>query len=692
MINFADKRPLKSLRDCGVRTNICDVYKIARDVAKSFNDKHGFHIRTQSDVNNGWVICKDGISAFLKSKFVVLVFNGESASNLRALGYNAHTITTYTGSRDHTVVLYIDSAAVASQLNNRSSYIYTAASRATHQLVIAGDTDYISKYYQLHGAKVMTYEEIAGVYAYHNIEQKLDDSFAITVPRELAKDSASAEVAATILSELYTPVNDPEGIALSINKAAIAPIEDGKLSTPTDAVMNIDESARGYKVQPMRYAKHQVSNSTIEAVQTLAKRYARGYTQRADKRNTEFALTELLSGLSQAIYGKPDKLSKLKNDLRVTNTYLSERYLQYVDAAQLKFNSNPGASRDVTTEFDFDREKLEFFNKRQTKHDPKPAFDTSDKVGQGVAATSKRMNFVFAAYARSLLDRIREILAKSERDIILATHDSEAGINDVYTMLSDKHGPQNNFACNDFSEWDSSFRSCFASLTCRLLEFMGCPQELVDDFEKYRSSWTMTYQHKYGTTTLKGHEKQFSGNPFTICENTLGNMALCFAIFRYDGFKYALFKGDDSAVACDSCVITEKGARLLGFTGHGLKLHNSPIGEFAGWFLTDCGLFPDAYRYTAKFLDKVYRDQEHFNEALMSLQERCSAVKNDTQLRVGSIMCALYYKGIFGPDARVSDEDVRTLFNFLRNSRQIRFDQLYPVNLPMLHFDKPNSV
>jgi hypothetical protein len=185
---------------------------------------------------------------------------------------------------------------------------------------------------------------------------------------------------------------------------------------------------------------------------------------------------------------------------------------------------------------------------------------------------------------------------------------------------------------------------------------------------------------------LDGKEKQFSGNPFTICENSICNMALCFVIFDYKGFLWAFFKGDDSCVRCKSCKITSLGKEILNFTGHGLKLHNSPIGEFAGWFLTEHGFFPDVYRYAGKFLDKVYRDQKHFEEALSSLQERCAAVKNNTQANTGAAMCALYYADIFGSHTTTSQEEVLILFDFLKGSRSVKFSDLMPAIMPLMTF------
>lgn len=214
---------------------------------------------------------------------------------------------------------------------------------------------------------------------------------------------------------------------------------------------------------------------------------------------------------------------------------------------------------------------------------------------------------------------------------------------------------------------------------------MGCPDYLVDGFRLFRRSWSMVYMNKYGRSTLQGHEKQFSGNPFTICENTLGNMALCHAIFDYKNIKFSLFKGDDSAVACDRCELTPKAQAILAITGHGLKLHNSPIGEFAGWFMTDSGIFPDVLRYTAKFLDKNYRDEDHFNEALMSLRERCRAVKTQHQIVYGSQACALYYREKL--DTSITSEQIQILFDFIANSRNLSFSDCYYTTIPITHVD-----
>ena len=160
-------------------------------------------------------------------------------------------------------------------------------------------------------------------------------------------------------------------------------------------------------------------------------------------------------------------------------------------------------------------------------------------------------------------------------------------------------------------------------------------------------------------------------------------MSLCFVIFEYKNLKFAAFKGDDSAVDCDKCTYTEKGKEIIAMTGHGLKLHSSPIGEFAGWFLTEYGLFPDVLRYSAKFFDKLYRDEQHFEEVKTGLQERVTAVKNSHQLRAGTEMCAMFYNQLWKGTHGMTAEDAENLFSFLKCSRKIRFSELTPVTLPI---------
>jgi hypothetical protein len=368
-------------------------------------------------------------------------------------------------------------------------------------------------------------------------------------------------------------------------------------------------------------------------------------------------------------------MRRLKKDMSCDNSEIMKNAFAYVESLDDKLKSQVKNTKEIQDMFDFDNDAaLSFFNKRQTKHKDTDGFDTDDKVGQGVAAYAKRINIVLGAYARTMLDKIKRILEREKRNIHLATHLSEAQMNDLLVPLMQNRNRNSKYTCNDFKEWDASFRTVFARITHMLLGMMGLPSIVNDWFLDNRKKWKMFYMGPEGTSILSGFEKQFSGNPFTIAENTICNMALCYALFEYRDVDFGLFKGDDSGVSCVDCKLLPSAAKILAYTQHGLKLHNSPIGEFAGWFLTSAGLFPDVFRYTVKFICKNYRDEDHFNEALTSLQERCSAVKNVHQLTEGCEVVSAYYSDKTGRP--VSSETVRQWFYFLQNSRQVKFRDL----------------
>jgi hypothetical protein len=312
---------------------------------------------------------------------------------------------------------------------------------------------------------------------------------------------------------------------------------------------------------------------------------------------------------------------------------------------------------------------LKFFNKKQDKFKAAIAFDESDKVGQGIASMDKNINVLFSVYARYILCRTQNILKRNKRNIFLATHESESDFNRSYLEILDNINYTDSWVCNDFSEWDASFRTPMTQFMGDLMKFAGCPRYIADWFIKSRAAWKMVYHSKYGNCTLFGEEKQFSGNPFTICENTICNMALCYSMFDYKGHRCSFFKGDDSAVMCDLATIKKIGRfDLTSITGHKLKLHHYPVGEFAGFVLTKYGLFPDVLRYATKFLGKYYRDKEHYNEVVSSIKERVALVVNEDQINYGVFALTQFYPNM-------STNDFRVLFDFIRTIHKFDFNE-----------------
>jgi len=288
---------------------------------------------------------------------------------------------------------------------------------------------------------------------------------------------------------------------------------------------------------------------------------------------------------------------------------------------------------------------------------------------------SKKVNIIFSCYARYILTHVRKFANLKGQNIILATHDSDEGLDLTYKRFSAQWTEQEksyDWTCNDYSEWDSRYNKLFTEIMWELMTAAGCNKLLADWFFKFRQDWVMVYHNKHGKTKLKGNSKQFSGNPFTICENTLMNMALTMTILDIDQPILSLWKGDDSAIKCVSSKYSDKMQRVLSHCGHKTKLHQFKSGEFAGWVCTENGLYPDVVRYAAKFLGKDYRDQKHFYEALQSLRCRLSTVKTNREARLGALALTEFYPTL-------SADKVDILFQFLHNSLNAKFSDLTTV-------------
>lgn len=680
---FDPKFRYNNIQDYGLVNNLIDVYAIPQDITKALNKKFGWFIRSKSNVQVAVSKLPPSFEIHKNKNVQTICLNSATQVNLSSKGVKCNTITTYTGSRSPDVVLYIDGAAIASNIINQTAFIYTAVTRATSRLFLAGDTECIERYFNFENTQIHTYSEYSQIFYHDEVFVNSEITLELTQDdNDVADDVGTQAIAEGLIQDTVQPINEETNTSSYINYQNVEIGKSSKLNAPTDALLALDHTDTVFRVSSeINAVLNQVSNSSLQTVRTLAGRYGTEY-QVQSKKEEHFAYTQLYNGLLKSLYGNSFSSRKLKKDLAASRAEVLRHAYDYLESLGHKIGENTGLIKELDEMFDTDQDgHLAFFNKRQSKWKPADGFDASDKVGQGVASFGKKVNILFSAFSRFLLTRVQEILVKNNRNIHLATHKSEAGINDIYcSMLEKNKNPITNWTCNDFSQWDASFRRCFIQLTSTLLGYIGVDPALIAWFASVRDNWKMVYKGPFGNTTLRGSEKQFSGNPFTICENTIGNMSLCFAIFEFSGFQLALFKGDDAAIACRKCDMTESGKRVIRYTGHGLKLHNSPIGEFAGWFLCNKGIFPDTLRYAAKFLCKNYRDEDHFNEALMSLQERCSAVKHQSQLNEGCIVSSLYYNQTI-PGAKLTPDAVSSLFYFLKKSRSITFTDLKQIDL-----------
>lgn len=676
-----DKHGGTLLTNFGIVNNIWDVYVIPQDIAEILNGRYKMNIKTCSAIKNSLVKTNADIKELIKLGAQIICFNRETCKKLNKLKAKCSTITTFQGSRSNTIVFYIDSASVMSQLNNRVEWIYTALTRHRNTIVVAGAYDYLEKHLMINGTNLCNLQQIRDLYHANEIFVKTMESDrteeSITLMQhdeKVAEDSINLPVVEPILNNVANYENEVSKVAMYIETNTKPGVESGSAVIPLMAAVNHPRTFRGtqvYTTNPL--VKHQVSNSVSCTVATLLKRYSKKMPKLNEKKcvaNTN----NILAGVARALYRNDHSMEKFIKEMAVSKNELMRHATEYLFAVQKKMNASPGYIEQLLKDFSWFDETIDFVNKKQTKYDPDDGWDTKDKVGQGVASMSKRVNFLYGAYARAMLHRIREIARYNNSNVIIATFDSDAKLAEEYTAtrLQCKNGYS--WACADVSEWDSMFQRFMTATTSKICEFMGMPPMMIAWFALYRSQWNMTYHSVHGPVRLKGYGKQFSGNPFTICENTICNMGLMNYVFDYTDVQMQLYKGDDSAVLCKNAQISAPGKDLLDITQHKLKNHFGPVGDFAGYVLTDVGMFPDVIRYASKFLNKVYRDEEHFKESVLSAVACTSTVKSEYELNIGSYAYINMY-----PNKLINADQVKQLFNFLKRADQIKYDTLTPV-------------
>jgi len=700
------KEKFTSFLEVGVRNNMIDVYAIPQDITNMLNRKYNWRMRTHSPVLESiYRVSKDLFENVLKSGALCLFPNTTNATNAAAKGYNAHTVTSFTGSRENHVVFIVDDVALNGGVMSHSSVIYTAVTRAKQRLfIVEGDDEELRKYFCYDGTLIDNFAQFSEIFFCEEsyINDPIKHGFKLTIPpsdKLHALPQHGVELAKSVITDMGPKnANEPEEMLFAQIPLRIGPKGKKRVATTitTEEQLKKDmstEDEKFFKVSELNVTINQSSKNAFETLRTMNERYAYApknvkvgsstlrYT--SSRVDADYAYSGLVKGLLTACYGERASLfskSKFYREMRVDNKQLLKNAFAYAESLDTKLGTQLYTTEEINEIFDeFDHSinnrdaMLSFFNKRQSKHKMNDGFDTASKVGQGVASFEKKVNIIYGAYARSLLDNLKTILAK--RNIFLVTHGSDVEATEVMgSMIASacSEGRYFKWHCNDYSEWDASFRTAFARLTSFVLDACGMPREAITWFESHRKNWKMVYTNAYGQTFVRGHEKQFSGNPFTIAENTYGNLALTNALFEFRDHSFSFFKGDDSAVNSRLCIPRDSYTKILAYTGHGLKRMTSIIGEFAGYILHNDGTFPDVYRYASKFMSKPYRDRAHFEEATEALKDRVATVRTSLQALSGYEAAAEFYTHHSG--RFTSPAEVEILHSFLSTSSNWTFD------------------
>jgi hypothetical protein len=677
-----------SILTTGIENNLNVVYKIPQDVCTMLNDKFKFAMRSASEHVSG--LCTITKEQFDRMKDTqIICFNDSTCKTLVKKGYKCNTITTYQGSRADRVIFYIDGKSVTSQLVNRPEWIYTAMSRSKKELVLYGDKQYICQYFKIDGTNIRNLEEVSGISLTRDLFPTVIENLDHNVPSMVNvhnEGTSTADVplphVVDILTKIIQPVNEATASHAFLQPLDLPKVLSGKLSVNQDNITHVHRNFKGYQLLPeVPLVKAQVSSDPKETVRTLITRYSKNI-KRAHDKTLRINTGMLLRGLCKAVYGNDHNLTKLKFDLRSTPEELRYHYKEYLIALSKKEiikNAKNGVPIEIDQELIEYDETIAFMMKRQSKFDPKEAFDASDKAGQGIAALSKKINLIFSAYSRFLIDRLRIIARNNKRNIIFATHESDEAISAQVASFLDASDCDHPFFMCDVSEWDASFNNSMANFTSELMRYIGVPDYLNDWFSAFRAHWRMVIHHKYGTTKLEGHDKQFSGQPFTIVENTLANLALINLLFDFTDVMLQLYKGDDSGIQCKSFTPTVEGKEFIAQSLHQLKILHNNVGEFASFFVNRYGYFPDLVRRVSRFLGCTYRDPLHLEQAKINVKNCLSVVKSEHQLNLGCVFTSQYY----GKD-KITPEQVKQLFYFAKTVDDIKFLDLFPVSKPVL--------
>lgn len=361
---------------------------------------------------------------------------------------------------------------------------------------------------------------------------------------------------------------------------------------------------------------------------------------------------------------------------------LNFHYFEYMRALQEKNLPSDSYQNDFNEFSMF----IDFFSKRQAKPDIRSYFEERQKAGQGVSAFQKHVNALLAPYSRALADVLHKILLPN---VIFASNTSDsvigARIAEYFADGIEKYGEDlENFAC-DFTEYDSSQYELSPLANSVFMLAMGAPPLLVDMYLEMRRQWCLSDD----MMKLIGKHKMHSGEPFTLVGNTLFGMLVIAHAVDFSDLCFACFKGDDSGICGTDVRFNDQAMQWCAGRGLQLKDEYPRYLEFTGMFITPYGYFPDVVRKAVKFMSTVFRDQKHYEQAVISLDADLCCIISQEHLFWGARACAEYYNTLHRCEP-ISFEHVLLLVAWLRNQTLVSYQELNSIDLEVLNFFSDN--
>jgi len=666
--NHLGSRPLTQLVD-----NHCMVSKrCPQDIIDIINNKYKQQCTTTSDVKVSLYR-----SDHIDRNIPLMVFNQATKRDNQQQANDVLTVHEAQGRTYKTIQLYVDQKAIETAMLAAENHVFTAITRHTDKLIIIGRTEDFKKCVDIKDTVLELYTELANNTPYQDTYVR-DIDIKSTMPSETVEVEKFG-VDIIMVEQLYDkwlPRHTVRDEIAGYTQMSFSPLESGTLRVKEEHLVVPDFSRAGVKISAIRVAKGQTSYNHVEAYQSLIQRYM---LLNPKSRQREAMCNKMFEGLNRILFGSDDpryfKKLLINNQHRVgihTAAYLES----LKEKLKTKTQDHLQSVAELESFTEFEDARIKYFNKSQYKWIPDQNFDfkmNSDgqiKCGQGIAAWPKYLNVVYSAYFRYIMETAMD--NKKPTVFIAAMMTDEELCKQM--QMANGYDQTAQYMENDYSGWDSRVTDFMIDFDAKMLKWAGCPYHLVEFYRKFREH----FQYFYEGAKLQGHFKQQSGSPSTFTGNTLGNIGITSLYLNWDEI-YSIWKGDDSLIRGYNFDWKADAKQRLRATGHQLKMHISPVGEFAGFVTTPSGFAPDLVRRVAKFISKVYADEKHFNEAKMSVDQDLSVIRNEEHKQQMFISLALHYK-----ELGITPMDVCILHSFADKVKTLEFKNYKYVKQPLI--------
>jgi hypothetical protein len=286
------------------------------------------------------------------------------------------------------------------------------------------------------------------------------------------------------------------------------------------------------------------------------------------------------------------------------------------------------------------------------------------------------MNVIFSGYSRLLQVHIVENV---NDNVLIAYNKSDVELSCFYEKYGNQFSnPKYINTDNDFTEMDTTHGESMVKLECILFDDINMPLSLKKMYYEVRSNWTLSYMSRNGRSTLKNSFCQHSGQPLTLCGNTLLNMSAVGAFIELGEILYIAFKGDDMNSRSTHCNLRKIAKETeASYYGYKFKVLNPIVSEFIANIITPHGFFPDVLRRVTKNISKVYESEEQWEESRINILESIKCVRNNTHYVTGLNLAVKHYND---NQIAVQRTEIEYIYAYLTQLSTMKFGELQQMN------------